>query len=397
MGRRNKSKKRQARSVPRGSQGGKRRRSKESCELRWHDLNVPLPRNRKSTVLDQELLTRAKSVGYGVVAFSLEVYGRPDPKKDSLAKFSLEVGGLDQSGITVLRRLNVVVEHLSELASFTDSEVSSAASRGQTADLLNSYDLVAISPRSDDTFSSVCSTASRADIIMLDYTAGRGSIQLPFKLRTSDIRSAARIGLTFDLCYGPALLDPSKRRALVRAAVELQNCCRRVQKPQPRILLSSGARIASDSDQGSLAIRTPGDLINILWTLLHFDDKMAADALGSAPEGAVARGETRKTGRGGGTSVRIDSDASIARADEVPAFADTKTCMKRKGCLEGRSRQELSDVEPSTRLEKGRDGENTQESKLDWFGPSNSSVACSDDLYGEQGDSSDEGDGFLKL
>lgn len=279
--------------LPRGCRGNRRKRMRNSL---FHDLNVPIPRSQRTLI---DLIGRFQSTGYGVVAFSHTVYGRPDPNKDKpdivlkesiieSAKLAAANTSSDPTTPTTLRRLNAVVEELSDIAYFTDS----ADVGGEIGDHLDAYDIIALSPRSDATFASACSTANRADIIMLDYTTGR----LPFKLKSSTVRAAAQLGIAFELGYASAILDPAKRKTLVRIALDLHNACRGTRNPAPRIILSSGTRVASGNDFGALALRAPGDLVSVLKALLKFGDDAAADAMGRAAEETITRCRNRKLG-----------------------------------------------------------------------------------------------------
>lgn len=299
--------------VPRGARGAQRGPSAASRPC--HDLNVAFP---ASDLLQRQLLDRLGSTGFSVIAFSHTVYGKLDPENDS-AEGAIPIlsgatgDGSDISSVgtkrkrhhstaappvpmtsqrsaKVIRRLNVVVEELSDVGHYATPESTMPAN-----DPLRSYDLVAISPRSEPTFRAACSSAVNAEIIMLDYTSGRGGVQLPYKVRTSDLQVLVSRGGVVELNYGIAILDPSKRRAFIQASRELQGACLGI-RPAPKIILSSGPRKLAGRDMGAMALRSPGDLVNLMRTVQGFDDRVSHHAMCQAGAEAVASGRKRRFG-----------------------------------------------------------------------------------------------------
>jgi len=250
----------------------------------------------------------------------------------------IHVGAENQNrlGVTILRRLNVIIEQPSDLAHYstTPLEASSVSTKNndQTTikiqnhkTALNSYDIIALIPLNDESFTSSCTstTALHSDIITLDYTKGRGGIQLPYKLRAVDIRAATRRGIAFEVPYGPALVDPSKRRALVRTAHLLNDVCLGVREPHPpRVVLSSGSRRQSsgsgdntDGDAGVMALRSPGDMKNLAGVVLGWDDVRVSKIMAEHPRMAVLRGHNRRLGKtvvGSGVGIGTGRMTSVA-------------------------------------------------------------------------------------
>ena len=382
--------------LPGGCRGSRRKRMRGGTQ--YHDLNVPIPRSQGTLV---GLVGRLQSTGYGVLAFSHTIYGRPDAKKDkadNVLKDSIvhsavmaagsEYGLGNQQGPTMLRRLNAVVEELSDIAYY------SADVGGEVGEVLESYDIVSISPRSDATFSSACSTANRADIIMLDYTTGR----LPFKLKSSAVKAASQLGIAFELCYSSAILEPSKRKALVRIAHDLRSACRGVRNPAPRIILSSGSRVASGNDFGALALRAPGDLVNVLKAFLSFDDKLAADAMGKAAEETITICRNRRLGirlanrscsaTMGNTVIGVDKSDKESGVGKsmAPALGGMKGSVERQLMATPES-AEADDV-PATEDMPSFCGVGSEEKKL----TSSIDAAMLDQEISDRNDSEDEGD-----
>ena len=226
-----------------------------------YDLNVPLPeistllssfstkgarvQNRRGTLLD-----RLVYLGYGTIAFSHTSYGPLREDRD-VAETAITFPENVPQSCTLLRRVNVVIEELSDVGFYSGaSSDESTATPGQSKDdrsLLNGYDIVALSPRNEATFSAAWSSARAVDLIMLDYHSTRVG-RLPYRLRSSDIRAATGLGIAFELCYGPAIADPAKRKFFVQAAGEFITASVGV-RPKPTLILSSGPRTTSSGSK----------------------------------------------------------------------------------------------------------------------------------------------------
>lgn len=290
----------------------------------YHDLMVLLPKYSAATevkiqaqLLLKQVLDRLFWVGYTTAAVSHVVYGRPRMKEDNIESLlqlpsstSLESTSADTKResadraakrskpegippIRIVKRLHAVVENLSDVGVYTRT---TGTENNDTLNLLQEYDLASLAPRNDATFQAAC-CASEADIVTLDYTAGRGGVQLPFRIRPSDVKAVVQRGAAFELHYAPALLHINQRKALVQTARSLQMASVGV-RPKPRILFSSGDRnVMGDSDMGAMALRSPGDLINLLQTVLCLDATMAHDALGESGTSILERGRLRRLGQ----------------------------------------------------------------------------------------------------
>mmetsp|Transcript_5421 Transcript_5421/g.8066 ORF Transcript_5421/g.8066 Transcript_5421/m.8066 type:complete len:439 (-) Transcript_5421:452-1768(-) len=220
-------------------------------------------------------------------------------------------GGGDEC-CEVLRRLNVVIEKVSELGLYCSNIADEA-----TLEVLKSYDVIAMSPRNDECFSSICTMSNLlfCDVITLDYTSGSGNIQLPFKLKSGDIKAATDRGIVFELPYGPALVDPSKRKAFIQTARLFLNASVGVKGGEhrqiPRIIVSSGSRAFENKDHGAMALRCPDDMINFLNVVLGFDQNLARDALTRNAHWAIQRGRNRRAGKVA-SSERVDIGKGIS-------------------------------------------------------------------------------------
>lgn len=323
-----------------GKNGNQKKDIKKNNSTHY-DLNVPIfhanfddtlkgKKRKRSSVEDQlSLIERLDRTGYGMIAFSHTIVGNKFNSTNDLSTKTIPIPIINRSVVMknektvvkgadqappqdttdgsspvnnkfkceVLRRLNVRINEPSELAMYCTDGTKEA-----TMKALKSYDLIAMTPTNDETITSICSMSNLfyVDIITLDYALGRGGIQLPFRLKTADIQAAVNRGLTFEIPYGPALVDISKRKAFVQTARLFLNACIGVKDKngtKPRLILSSGERCHEKKDHGAMALRSPCDMINFAEVVLGFDDVLASDALSRNATFAVQRGHNRSMGK----------------------------------------------------------------------------------------------------
>lgn len=218
--------------------------------------------------------------------------------------------------MTILKRLNIRIEEASELGNYC---INVNNHKKSFTEALQSYDIIAMSPQNDSAFKSICtmSNLSYCDIITLDYTKGRGGIQLPFKIRASDIEAATNRGLAFELQYGPALTDPKKRKAFVQTARLFLNASLGVKddyRQRPRIIISSGERVFEHEDHGVFALRSVDDMINFTNIVLGFDPKVTSDAFSTNALWSIQRGYNRRVGKVASSSDFVDIRKGLSKS-----------------------------------------------------------------------------------
>ena len=211
------------------------------------DLWIPLPKD-SAVIHVQEIRRRLAETGFTHMAVTHTVFGAPKKDQDEAetalpdslwsgnttkAKTSKLKASKDQtssqnqqgnspsSAVKVLRRIHAVLENQSDIAFYTKRSVNattdnSSSDSAQATRILQEYDLVSISPRNDATFQSVCRTANASDVIVLDYTSGRGGVQLPFKIRPADVKAAIARQAVFEIPYAPAILNRNQRKGLIQ-------------------------------------------------------------------------------------------------------------------------------------------------------------------------------------
>jgi ribonuclease P/MRP protein subunit RPP1 len=290
------------------------------------DLMVVLPSSSSSKKqqpsLLPSLLDRIETTGFTTVALTHLVYGSPQSADhvdlvfpDSMMLMlqkHLQKKRKNKPQLRVLKRLHAIVENLSDVGLYAlkpDKNDNDCTQR-----ILQSYDLVSLAPRNDAVFQAACVSATAAEILTLDYFSSNSRLgRLPFKVRTKDVKAAIQRGVVFEIPYAPAILHPRNRKAFVQTFRELQTASLGL---KPKILLSSGNRQfgSEQEDVGALALRMPGDLINLLETVLHVDHAMTVACLTTSARFAVNAARTRRFG-----------DCIVASVEMNDANEDEKT------------------------------------------------------------------------
>lgn len=350
-------KKRQQRRKLRGSRrGGRAKRSSEDngcgdgeddCRRCSCDLFLELPKATTATtateraLLVKELKNRAQSLGYTHVALTHTIFGRPKPGQDdadvaisaalyhttttTTTTVSSKKRKLDDSfapaapatisnnhaKMTILRRLHSVVESVSDVSTFTP-----------TNEALIGYDVVSLCPTNDATFQAACRNATAANILTIDYTQ-RG-LKLPFSMSARDLQALHDRGGMLEVCLAPALLNLKHRKSLIHASREVIMACQSLssstKKSTLTIIVSSGSRqlLDGNTDMGVLALRSPGDIQNLVKVIMGFPDDLAGGCMSSAPMNAIrqpTRQQQRRHSLGGPAVSDIASVAILSRQE----------------------------------------------------------------------------------
>ncbi|KAG2485580.1 hypothetical protein HYH03_015741 [Edaphochlamys debaryana] len=171
--------------------------------------------------------------------------------------------------------------HLRQLSRlhFVAADPVQAAQLAAAADVVRSYDIVSIAPKSERVLFQACSSLD-VDVIALEL-ASRSAL----KLRAPAVKAALKRGIHFEICYAPGLREPTARRNLFCAAQALVRATR-----GRNILLSSSARSAFE-------VRSPLE-VAAMATLFGLTRQQAQDALCLAPRAVLAHAAARLAGRG---------------------------------------------------------------------------------------------------
>eukprot|EP00980_Cylindrotheca_fusiformis_P028906 scaffold22672_cov141-Cylindrotheca_fusiformis.AAC.9 len=328
---------------PRGSRGARSNDGGNgSLSNGASDLMVMLPQgssNIKTKLQIKEIINRLSSTGYSQMALVHTIYGRPRPEDSvetaipvSLWTSSFKDG---KPPIRILRRLHIVLEN--------SADVDLYVKNGPNESMICEYDLVSVSPRNEAVFQAVCTSATAADIVSLDYTI-RG-IRLPYKIRPPDAKAVIDRQAAFEIPLAPALLHAKLRKAIVQTSRELQRSCLGL---KPIIIVGSGDRTFEESDVGTMAFRMPGDISNLLSTVLQFDDKVSQQAIKASGRAVVQRAENRRFGKTDVSKVFIHvegEDSPLSLLDKKTGDVSTEPPIKVQKLAEKKPETEASDEE----------------------------------------------------
>lgn len=193
---------------------------------------------------------------------------------------------------------------LSRLTISADDPAAAAAACS-SALVAGSYDLLAVAPGSERVFAQACASLP-IDVITLDL-----SKRLPFRLKTASVAAALKRGVSFEICYAPALRDAGSRRQLLANAAAL------VRETRGRgLLLSAGARSLWE-------LRGPYDIANLAAALFGLSQAQAAAAVGRNAEACLARAQQRRAWKGVVAEVQL-KDASDAAGQQQQLLASRK-------------------------------------------------------------------------
>ncbi|EFJ41842.1 hypothetical protein VOLCADRAFT_67773, partial [Volvox carteri f. nagariensis] len=139
---------------------------------------------------------------------------------------------------------------------FVAADAVQASQLSSSGDVVRSYDLVSITPKTERLNHPAC-TSLEVDLICLELWQ-----RMTIKLRAPAIKAALRRGIYFEICYAPGLREPTARRNLFCNAQALVRVTR-----GKHILLSSSARSAFE-------VRSPLELVHMA-TLFGLTSKQA--------------------------------------------------------------------------------------------------------------------------
>ena len=277
----------------------------------YYDLNVPLKSSSaagsKSTSWTRKQLaqiyqTRLHHLGYSGVAFCHTTYSRLDVNKDEADAVlpwndllsgergdECTFGRKTSNGMDIYRRINIVLEEVTDVSRLLLP--SNDQLRSSIKSLLYKYDLVSLQPMNEPTLQNICellpsgdnTLSIPVDIIVLEYATGsRGGYGLPYRIRKDNVTKAMDAGVTFEVCYATAMVDPKRRQGFMRTLTDFQSTYNSIQKKQPLLnkhvnnrlferqckvdqyplLVSSGSRqnYSAGTDEGMVSLRSPDDV-----------------------------------------------------------------------------------------------------------------------------------------
>ncbi|KAI3324692.1 RNase P subunit p30 [Xylariaceae sp. AK1471] len=296
-----------------------------------YDLNIAWSPNTSAAELERTLRFSA-SLGYDVVALNHTI-GAPVPPQitNPLPKFDPPSSTTSSSSTpqpklpTVLRRATLVL--------------SESSQHHRLPQLASAYDVLAVRPQTEESFSAACQSLNDVSLISLDLT-----VRQPFTFRPKPCMFAVNRGVRFEVCYAQVLQGPAPAHvfglkgarndggnagmgiggvdARARAAF-IGNVSSLIRATRGRgIVISSEARSV-------LGLRAPADVVNLLHVWGLSTDR-ATEGLGVLPRGVVVNEGLKRSGFRGvvdivGVADREQADVEMDEAGDDNAKAASST------------------------------------------------------------------------
>ncbi|KAI1191512.1 RNase P subunit p30 [Nemania serpens] len=264
-----------------------------------YDLNIAWSPQTSAADLERTLRFSA-SLGYDVVALNHTI-GAPVPPQitNPLPKFdsssspsSLLPSSAPQPKLpTVLRRATLVL--------------SESSQHHRLPQLASAYDILAVRPQTDESFSAACLSLNDVSLISLDLT-----VRQPFTFRPKPCMSAVSRGVRFEVCYSQALQGPAPAHVIGAkgardgggyagsggVGVDARARAAFIGNVSSLIRATRGRGIVISSEARSvLGLRAPADVVNLLhvWGL---PTNLASDGLSVLPRGVVVNEGLKRSG-----------------------------------------------------------------------------------------------------
>ncbi|GAP92167.2 putative RNase P subunit p30 [Rosellinia necatrix] len=289
-----------------------------------YDLNIAWTPHTSAADLERTLRFSA-SLGYDVVALNHTIGAplppqatNPIPKFDDSSSSSPSTSTSTSTPAsapkprlpTVLRRATVVLSEPSQ--------------HHRLPQLAAAYDILAVRPQTEESFSAACLSLADASLISLDLTARQ-----PFAFRPKPCMSAVGRGVRFEVCYSQVLQGPAPASAThtsgggqaAAAPVDARARATFIGNVASLVRATRGRGIVVSSEaRSALGLRAPADVVNLLHVWGLSADR-AAEGLGLLPRGVVVNEGLRRSGFRGvvdvvGVADRERPDVEMAEAGD---------------------------------------------------------------------------------
>ncbi|KAF2972438.1 hypothetical protein GQX73_g1177 [Xylaria multiplex] len=317
-----------------------------------YDLNIAWSPHTTAAELDRTLRFSA-SLGYNVVAVNHTI-GTPIPANITglLTKLELPSSSSSQAKLpTVLRRATIVLSDTSQ--------------NQRLPQLASAYDILAVRPQTDESFSAACQSLNDISLISLDLT-----VRQPFTFRPKPCMFAVNRGIRFEVCYSQVLQGPAPVHVLaskgtkdggiaqagnIGTGVDARARAAFIGNVSSLIRATRGRGIVLSSEaQSVLGLRAPADVVNLLhiWGL---STDRATEGLGVLPRGVVVNEGLKRSGFRGvidivGVADRVPTDVEMTEAGD----GNTESAF---GNAQGKKDKKNKNQEPSGLGKKRKNGD----------------------------------------
>lgn len=256
-----------------------------------YDLNIAWSPHTSAADLERTLRFSA-SLGYDVVALNHTI-GAPVPPQviNPLPKFDTPPTASSSSSAPPQPKLPVVLRRATIV-------LTEASQHHRLPQLASAYDILAVRPQTDESFSAACQSLNDISIISLDLT-----VRQPFTFRPKPCMFAVNRGVRFEVCYSQVLQGPAPVHVIAPKGgkggggsgfagnggmgVDARARAAFIGNVSSLIRATRGRGIVISSEaQSALGLRAPADVVNLLHVWGLSTDR-ATEGLGVLPRGVV--------------------------------------------------------------------------------------------------------------
>ncbi|KAJ7696747.1 RNase P subunit p30-domain-containing protein [Mycena rosella] len=247
-------------------------------------------------------------LGYTAIALNQTVQTAVVPKTHANILETLVAQLKPRPGIVLLKRLTIVLDQESEKGfGLTPANVA----------IFKPYDLIALVPTTQPTFSLACLTHSQPSALTAHIIALPLTLRLDFRMKHTLVRTALKNGAVFEINYVGALGGDHDAVLVDAGAAESGAAAKRnwwaTAKEVTRVTKGKGL-IVSGGVVAEADLRAPKDVANLI-TLLGLPQESSHSASTKIPKSLVLRAQTRQTYR----AVFSEPVLVIPEGDPIPS------------------------------------------------------------------------------
>ncbi|KAJ7146436.1 PHP domain-like protein [Mycena epipterygia] len=229
-------------------------------------------------------------LGYTVIALNQTVQTAVVPKAHVNTLESLVAHLKSRPGIVLLKRLTIILDQESE---------KGFGLTPANAGIFKPYDLIALVPTTQPTFSLACLAHSQPSALTAHIISLPLTLRLDFRMRHTLVRTALKNGAVFEINYVGALGGDTDTVLVEAGAAESGAAAKRnwwaTAKEVTRVTKGKGL-IVSGGVVTEADFRAPKDVSNLI-TLLGLPQEVSHSASTKIPKSLVLRAQTRQTYR----------------------------------------------------------------------------------------------------
>ncbi|KAJ7761585.1 PHP domain-like protein [Mycena maculata] len=261
--------------------------------------------------------------GYTVIALNQTVQTAIGPKVHVDILDNLVAQLKPCPGVVLLKRLTIILDQ--------DSEKGFGLTPANAA-LFKPYDLIALVPTTQPTFSLACLTHSQPSVLTAHIISLPLTLRLDFRMKHTLVRTALISGVGFEISYVGALAGDNDSTLVEAGAAESGASA---QRNWLGMIVSGG--VVTEAD-----FRSPRDVSNLI-TLLGLSQDVSRSASTKIPKSLVLRAQTRQTYRAVFSEPVLVVPGATTTNQDTPQSASRDSDSRAKGSDKKRPREEVGD------------------------------------------------------